>query len=80
MAVGMPVTVRCVRAVDGPMVGGAPVPADAGAGSVLAEVWNALRASELAVLEAVTLADLAAHRLPDSVQALLVTGAATSPR
>ncbi len=47
---------------------------------ILAEVWNALRASELAVLEAVTLADLAAGRLPDSVRALVLTAEFTSPR
>jgi DNA-binding IscR family transcriptional regulator len=58
-----------VRAVDGPFDDGVASEADGPTG-ILAEVWNALRVSELTVLEAVTLADLAAGRLPDSVRAL----------
>jgi Rrf2 family protein len=59
-----------VRAVDGPFDDGPPPEAGDGPSGILSEVWNALRVSELAVLEAVTLADLAAGRLPDSVRAL----------
>jgi hypothetical protein len=50
--------------VDGPFDDGVASEA-AGPSGILAEVWNALRVSELSVLEAVTLADLAAGRLPD---------------
>jgi Rrf2 family protein len=60
-----------VRAVDGPF-GADPTetPGDESRAGILGEVWNALRASELAVLEAVTLADLAAGHLPESVRTL----------
>jgi Rrf2 family protein len=64
-----------VRAVDGPVEDGASSEAAGSPSGILAEVWNALRASELAVLEAVTLADLAAGRLPDAVHALTWGGA-----
>jgi Rrf2 family protein len=60
-----------IRAVDGPLAGvrGEP-PEDvdyAGPAAGLREVWVAVRASLRSVLEAVTLADLATGRLPQSV-------------
>ena len=69
-----------VRAVDGPFEADPSDGTIASSGGILAEVWNALRASEVAVLEAVTLADLAAGHLPESVRTLLVvTPEFTSP-
>jgi Rrf2 family protein len=63
-----------VRAVDGPLVYVRDErPADleyAGAASSLLHVWVALRASVRAVLEQVTLADLAAGTVPDAVRRL----------
>ena len=61
-----------IRAVEGPFAaGGAPdAPAPAAAGDrragrdALRAVWSALRANERAILESVTLADLAAGRVP----------------
>jgi DNA-binding IscR family transcriptional regulator len=41
-----------------------------GAASLLAEVWVAVRANLRAVLEHVTLADLAAGKLPKSIEKL----------
>jgi len=63
-----------IRAVEGPManVQGEP-PEDVaygGPAAPLQEVWIAVRANLRAVLEAVTLADLAAARLPEHVVAL----------
>ncbi|HEY4409779.1 MAG TPA: Rrf2 family transcriptional regulator [Acidimicrobiia bacterium] len=53
-----------IRAVEGPFAAGggpeAPAPE-----STLRAVWALVRANERAVLEAVTLADLVAGRLPD---------------
>jgi Rrf2 family protein len=61
-----------IRAVEGPFAaGGGPDAPPAAAGvprggcDALRAVWAALRANERAVLESVTLADLAAGRLPD---------------
>ncbi len=61
-----------IRAVEGPFAaGGGPDTAGRAAGGprgscdALRAVWAVLRANERAVLEAVTLADLAAGRLPD---------------
>lgn len=63
-----------VRAVDGPLVfvrGERPPQLEyAGPAADLPAVWVALRASVRAVLEEVTLADLAGHRLPASVRDL----------
>jgi Rrf2 family protein len=60
-----------IRAVDGPLasVRGEP-PEDiayAGAAEALREVWFAVRANTRAVVEQVTLADLAAAKLPGEV-------------
>jgi Rrf2 family protein len=63
-----------IRAVDGPLAsirGQRPedVPY-AGGAEALQQVWIAVRANLRAVLETVTLADLAAGRLPDAVARL----------
>jgi DNA-binding IscR family transcriptional regulator len=64
-----------VRIVEGPLadVRGAPPEAldYAGPAAPLREVWVATRANLRAVLEAVTIGDLAAGRLPDVVTALV---------
>jgi Rrf2 family protein len=64
-----------VRAVDGPLVYVRDErPADleyTGAASSLLQVWVALRANVRAVLEQVTLADLAAGQVPDVVRRLV---------
>jgi len=53
-----------IRAVEGPLAaGGGPERADPD--NLLRAVWALLRANERAVLEAVTVADLASGRLPD---------------
>ncbi|MTE23542.1 Rrf2 family transcriptional regulator [Microbacterium sp. ZXX196] len=71
-----------IRAVDGPLVYVRDErPSDlefSGAAEPLLEVWVALRANVRAVLEAVTLADLASGRLPESVRALAADDAAWS--
>ena len=57
-----------IRAVEGPFAagGGPETPAVPGARrEALRAVWAVLRANERAVLESVTLADLASGRLPD---------------
>src|SRR5215213_246222 len=63
-----------IRAIDGPLAGvsGArPETLDfKGTSEPLREVWVAVRASLRAVLEQVTLADVAAGELPDNVRAL----------
>jgi Rrf2 family protein len=63
-----------IRAVEGPLAsirGGAPEDATyGGAATSLPRVWIALRANLRAVLEHVTLADLAANRLPASIDRL----------
>ena len=63
-----------IRAIDGPLAGVAGERPEnlgyAGSAEPLREVWIAVRASLRAVLERVTLADLAAGRLPDEVRHL----------
>jgi Rrf2 family protein len=63
-----------IRAVDGPLAQvGDDRPGEVtyvGAAAVLTDVWVAVRASLRAVLEKVTLADLAAGKLPLSVKRL----------
>jgi Rrf2 family protein len=63
-----------IRSVDGPLAQiGDERPGEityAGAATVLADVWVAVRASLRAVLEEVTLADLAAGKLPPNVDKL----------
>jgi len=67
-----------IRAVDGPLAnvrGERPdVVTYAGAAAPLHDVWLAVRTNLRAVLETVTLADLAAGRLPDEVAELAATG------
>ena len=64
-----------IRAIDGPLAGvsGArPETLDfKGRSEPLRDVWVAVRASLRSVLEHVTLADVAANELPDSVRALV---------
>jgi Rrf2 family protein len=64
-----------IRAVEGPLAnvrGQAPESLDyRGSAEKLRDVWVALRASVRAVLEQVTLADLARNELPPNVGALL---------
>lgn len=64
-----------IRAIDGPLAGVRDdAPEDVtyqGAAASLRDVWVALRASMRSVLEAATLADVAASRLPSSVRKLL---------
>ncbi len=63
-----------IRVVDGPLAhvrGHAPEDLGyAGAARPLQDVWIALRAAERSILEEVTLADVAAGKLPDRVRAL----------
>jgi len=63
-----------IRAVDGPLAsirGGPPEHVSyAGAAEPLTNVWIAVRASLRGVLEQVTLADLAADKLPEHVRKL----------
>jgi Rrf2 family protein len=63
-----------IRSVDGPLAQiGDDRPGEityTGAAAVLADVWVAVRASLRSVLEEVTLADLAAGRLPPTVDKL----------
>jgi Rrf2 family protein len=64
-----------IRAIDGPLAGVRDsAPEDVtydGAAASLRDVWVALRASMRTVLEAATLADVAAGKLPASVRRLL---------
>lgn len=64
-----------IRAVEGPLANVRGVRPEAvayqGAAEPLREVWVAVRASLRGVLESVTLGDLAAGTLPDSVRALV---------
>jgi Rrf2 family protein len=64
-----------IRAIDGPLAGVRDsAPEDVaydGAAASLRDVWVALRASMRTVLEAATLADVAAGKLPASVRKLL---------
>ena len=66
---------RVIRAVDGPLAnvrGTSPESlAYVGPAEPLREVWVALRASLRSVLEAVTLADLAAGGLPEHIEELV---------
>lgn len=63
-----------IRAVDGPLAnvrGARPETVEYGGhAQALQEVWIALRTNVRAVLEAVTLADLASGRLPQEVRSL----------
>jgi len=67
-----------IRAVDGPLANVRGERPDgvayAGAAGPLQDVWLAVRTNLRAVLETVTLADLAAGRLPDEVAELAATG------
>jgi Rrf2 family protein len=72
-----------IRAVEGPIAnvrGSRPEQvAYDGAAAPLREVWIAVRANLRAVLETVTLADLAAGRLPDEVAAIAADPDAWQP-
>ena len=72
-----------IRAVEGPLANVRGVRPEEleyeGAAASLREVFVALRASIRAVLEEVTLADIAAGRLPDHVRALVSDPEAWSP-
>jgi Rrf2 family protein len=73
-----------IRAVDGPLVGvrgqRPEEVAYVGAAEPLAKVWIALRANLRAVLELVTVADIAGDDLPESVLALTLDGDAWQTR
>jgi Rrf2 family protein len=73
-----------IRAVDGPLANVRGVRPEAlvfaGTAEPLRDVWVAVRASLRAVLEQVTLADLAAGRLPGNVSELAADPDAWSPR
>lgn len=66
-----------IRAVEGPFAagGGGREPTVRQSSEVLRSVWAVLRANERAVLESVTVADLASGRLPDMSSIGRVTGA-----
>jgi Rrf2 family protein len=71
-----------IRAVEGPFAAGGGPDAPGGAATVrrggadaLRAVWAVLRANERAVLESVTLADLATGRLPEMSTVGRVSGA-----
>jgi Rrf2 family protein len=72
-----------IRAVEGPIAnvrGSRPERvAYSGAAEQLRDVWVAVRANLRAVLETVTLADLAAGRLPDEVAAIAADPDAWQP-
>jgi Rrf2 family protein len=72
-----------LRAVEGPLAAVQGVRPESlrygGAAARLPEVWVALRANLRAVLERVTLADLAAGALPDDVAALTTVTDAWQP-
>jgi Rrf2 family protein len=69
-----------IRVIDGPLAhvrGQRPEEIGyLGAAQALQEVWIALRASEREILELVTVADVAAGKLPERVQALVSDPAA----
>jgi Rrf2 family protein len=71
-----------IRALDGELAnvrGSRPENLEyAGAATALQEVWIALRASERAILESVTLADVVGGQLPDPVAALVANPSAWS--
>jgi Rrf2 family protein len=73
-----------IRAIDGPLAGvRGEAPEDVeypGAAAPLRDVWIALRAGMRAVLESVTVADVAAGRLPAAVTSLLSEPGAWSRR
>jgi Rrf2 family protein len=73
-----------IRAVEGPLAnvqGERPEDVEyTGAATPLQDVWIAVRANLRAVLDEVTLADLAANRLPPEVIALTEDPAAWEPR
>ena len=73
-----------IRAVDGPLANVRGVRPEAlefaGTAEPLRDVWVAVRASLRAVLEHVTLADLAGGRLPGNVRELAGDPDAWSPR
>ena len=73
-----------IRAVDGPLANVRGVRPEAlvfaGSAEPLRDVWVAVRASLRGVLEQVTLADLAAGRLPGNVRELAADPDAWSPR
>jgi Rrf2 family protein len=72
-----------IRAVEGPLAnvrGERPEQTDyVGASASLRDVWVAVRASLRAVLESVTLADVARGELPDEVRELTVDPEAWQP-
>jgi Rrf2 family protein len=72
-----------LEAVEGPLAGVQRTPLEdlayRGAAARLADVWIAMRAGMHAVIGSVTLADLAAGDLPDSVRAVIPIAEAPSP-
>jgi len=74
---------QVIRAVDGPLANVRGLRPEElsyeGAAEPLRRVWVAVRASLRSVLESVSLADLAAGRLPDPVEALLADPEAWRP-
>ena len=72
-----------IRAVEGPLANVRGLRPDAvsyqGAAEPLRDVWIAVRASLRAVLEAVTLADVASGELPESVRELVADPEAWAP-
>lgn len=72
-----------IRAVDGPLANVRGVRSEqveyGGTAEPLRDVWVAVRASLRAVLEGVTLADLATGELPDNVRALAADPDAWAP-
>ena len=64
-----------IRAIDGPLAGVSGARPETlefrGASEPLRDVWVAVRAALRSVLERVTVADVAAGRLPDHVKELL---------
>jgi Rrf2 family protein len=72
-----------IRAVEGPLANVRGVRPESlqyeGAATVLRDVWVAVRVNLRAVLEEVTLADLAAGRLPEHVLALTQSPGALDP-
>jgi Rrf2 family protein len=72
-----------IRAVEGPLAnvrGERPETVEyAGPAESLRDVWVAVRANLRAVLESVTLADLAAGELPDDVRAIVANPGAWQP-
>jgi Rrf2 family protein len=73
-----------IRAVEGPLAnvrGERPESVGySGPAAALQEVWIAMRANLRAVLDAVTLADVASGRLPDAVGAITADPEAWQPR